>query len=222
MKVRTTTSDDPLKQSGIILLAIGLLDIGVMAYCMVAQINYASIFNVFAVAAGVLLIRGSAKTARIIRWLSIFMAVAIVGILIVAPAFVPPGLLFVSVKLNPAAWIGYYLLGLTLAVLLIWIYLELSTQKALGLQKEAGCRTNRPHSAFVAGGAITALVIGILLTLRHSEAARIAQDLAREQLGSHYQYYVISLTATDETNIANVAAYTPDKIRNVEVEWERQ
>ena len=63
---------NPFRKVGITLLIIGIIDIGVMAYCISNSISYSSSFNIFAVIAGVLLMKGSVKTARIIRWISAF------------------------------------------------------------------------------------------------------------------------------------------------------
>jgi hypothetical protein len=47
-----------LHRVGFALIVFGLLDIGVMIYCIVNSVNYSSSFNVFAVLAGVYVRRG--------------------------------------------------------------------------------------------------------------------------------------------------------------------
>ncbi len=69
-------SSDPFKKAGITLLCVGLIDIGVMVYCIVNKISYSSSFNMFAVIAGILLIKGNVYTVRIVRWLSVFIIAA--------------------------------------------------------------------------------------------------------------------------------------------------
>ena len=55
-----------LKRVGGVLLVVGLIDIGVMIYCAVNRISYSSSFNVFAVIAGIFLLRGSLGAASIV------------------------------------------------------------------------------------------------------------------------------------------------------------
>ena len=47
-----------LRRVGLVLIAFGMLDIGVMIYCIANAINYSSSFNVFAVIAGIYVGRG--------------------------------------------------------------------------------------------------------------------------------------------------------------------
>ena len=65
-------SNNPFRTAGMALLIVGIIDIGIMIYCIANEIHYSSSFNIFAVIAGILLIRGGVKSARIIRWFSIF------------------------------------------------------------------------------------------------------------------------------------------------------
>ena len=84
----------PLRRAGKVLLVVGLLDIGVMIYCIVNDVSYASSFNIFAVIAGLLLIQGSLKAASVVRWFSLFMASALVSVAVVSPALQPLGLTY--------------------------------------------------------------------------------------------------------------------------------
>jgi hypothetical protein len=52
-----------LKCVGGVLIVIGLIDIAVMIYCIVNRISYSSSFNIFAVIAGILSMRGGLKAA---------------------------------------------------------------------------------------------------------------------------------------------------------------
>ncbi len=62
-----------LKRIGTVLLAVGLLDIAVMVYCIVNRVSYSSSFNLIAVIAGIFLLRGSVRAASIVRWFAVFM-----------------------------------------------------------------------------------------------------------------------------------------------------
>jgi hypothetical protein len=60
-----------LRRVGGVLVAIGLVDIAWMIYCIVHGISYRSSLNLFAVIAGVLLLRGSLRTAANVRWFGV-------------------------------------------------------------------------------------------------------------------------------------------------------
>ena len=62
-----------LKRVGAVLLAVGLIDIAVMIYCIANRISYASSFSIFAVVAGIFLLRGSLRAASIVRRFAVFM-----------------------------------------------------------------------------------------------------------------------------------------------------
>lgn len=62
-----------LRRVGWLLVVVGALDIGVMIYCITNQIAYSSSLNVFAVVAGIFLLRGSLEAVRYVAWFSAFM-----------------------------------------------------------------------------------------------------------------------------------------------------
>jgi hypothetical protein len=72
-----------LRNVGWALLWLGVVDVGVMIYCIANNIGYSSSFNIFAIIAGVFLIRGSLKAARLVAWFSAFLLSAFAGIALV-------------------------------------------------------------------------------------------------------------------------------------------
>jgi len=54
-----------LKRIGWVLLVIGLVDIGVMVYCIANGFAYSSSLNIFAVVGGAFLVRGSLYDCRV-------------------------------------------------------------------------------------------------------------------------------------------------------------
>ena len=71
-----------LKRVGTVLVAVGLLDIGVMVYCVMNGISYTSSFNIAAVIGGIFLRRGSLRAASIVAWLAVlFLTGASCGLL---------------------------------------------------------------------------------------------------------------------------------------------
>ncbi len=62
-----------LKKVGLALVAFGLVDIALMIYVVSHGQSYSSSFNIFAVVAGIFLLRGSLGATRLVTWFSAFM-----------------------------------------------------------------------------------------------------------------------------------------------------
>jgi len=212
-------SNNPFKKAGVALLIIGIIDVGVMAYCIANKISYSSSFNIFAVIAGIFLIKGGVKTARAVRWFSVFLVVAFIGLALVTPFTTPFDLLLTQLKLNPLSIIGSFGFGLVLIAVLIWVHLQLSTPECLNLLAQANYKTGKPKSAYIAGGVLLVLVVGLSAAFLNGESAQKAKALAQEQLGPDFQYHVSSMSTSGNSGIAKVTAYTEKEIRSVQVKW---
>ncbi len=70
-----------LRVVGVTLIVVGILDIGWMIWCVAHRQSYSSRFNIFAVIAGILLIRGGLRTANVVAFFSAFMLSSLVGVL---------------------------------------------------------------------------------------------------------------------------------------------
>jgi heme A synthase len=180
---------NPFKNAGITLLVIGILDIGFMVYCIANNINYSSSLNIFAVIAGIFLIKRSASTARIVRWLTVFFAIALVCATIALFFITPFDLQITQLRLNPLPIISQLLLSIILMAALVWIHLQLSTPDALNILRQAGYKTDKPISAYIAGCVLSVLVLTFLAMFMNGESAQKAKTLAQKQLGSEYQYH---------------------------------
>ena len=210
---------NPFKKAGTVLLIIGILDIGAMAYCIANKISYSSSFNIFAVIAGILLIKGSVKTARIIRWVSAFFVIAFVCMAILFPISIPIELTITQIKLNPIGMLGSYAFSIVFIIVLAWIYRQLSSTKSLELLKQHGYKTGKPKSAVYA--ALSFMVLGIVLFLfiYNSDSANKAIELAKEQQGTNYKYHINSLNMSNGHGSAVVTAYNSTEIKNIQVQW---
>jgi len=62
-----------LRRVGTVLVVVGLLDIGGLIYCMANNVSYASSLNIFAVIAGLFLLRGNLGAAGLVRWFAAFL-----------------------------------------------------------------------------------------------------------------------------------------------------
>ena len=212
-------SINPFRKAGIALLITGVIDIGVMAYCIANKMSYSSSFNIFAVIAGILLIKGGVKTARAVRWFSVFLVVAFIGLLLVTPFTTPFGLLLTQLKLNALSIVGSLGFGLGLIAVLIWVHLQLSTPESLNLLAQAGYKIGKPKSAYIAGSVLLVLAVGLSAGLLNGESAAKAKALAQEQLGPEFQYHVSSMSTSGNSGRASVTAYTDKEIRSVQVQW---
>ena len=212
-------ADNPFRQAGLALLVVGMIDIGFMAYCIINKISYSSSFNIFAVVAGVFLLRRGVKTARIVRWFSAFMIAGFIGVLIIIPLTLPMGLMKAYLSVNTLAALGSVVLGILLIALLIWIQGQLSSLAALKLLGEAGYNTGKPKSAYIAGVALVAILIGLTVTLTRGESGQNAVHLARQELGTEFDYHVSSMTISGSSGRAIVTAYNEHEIRDIEVKW---
>src|SRR5579859_5605864 len=88
-----------LKLVGTVLFVIGVLDIFWMLYCILSQRNYSSMFNIFAVFAGLLLIAGGLRTAVTVAWLCASFLTYYVGTFLFLPFTTPLDLIFIQWKL---------------------------------------------------------------------------------------------------------------------------
>ncbi|GMQ99596.1 MAG: hypothetical protein BMS9Abin18_0414 [Zetaproteobacteria bacterium] len=213
------TIDNPFRKAGIVLLSIGILDIGVMIYCIVNKISYSSSFNIFAVIAGVFLMKGGVKTARVVRWFIAFFSMAFIGMLSLFPIAMPIGLLETQIKLNPVGMLGSYAFSIVFIGVLVWVYRQLSAPDALEKLRQAGFKTGKPKSALYV--ALAFIVLGGVLFgfLFNSESAMKTKKLAKEQLGPNYKYHISSLNMSGNSGSAVVTAYNSNEIKNVQVKW---
>ena len=110
-----------LKRVGSVLLVVGLIDIAVMIYCIANGISYSSSFNIFAVIAGIFLLRGSLRTASVVRWFAVFMLSGFVALLISWPFMQPLDLTLTQLRLNPGASVAAVALVAFVLSLLFWL-----------------------------------------------------------------------------------------------------
>lgn len=210
---------NPFKSAGIALLIIGVIDIGVMIYCIANKVSYSSSFNIFAVIAGIFLLRGGVKTARAVRWFSALFISASIALLVGLPFTEPFDLLSAQFKERPTTFVGSFLFVAFFIAVLIWLHRQLSTPQSLAKLAAAGYRTTTPRLAFGSGILILALMVGLSVWLKNSESAQRAKAIAQEQLGPQYKYYVYSLSVSGSAGSATVIAYTTNETKNVRVHW---
>lgn len=210
-----------LRRVGWVLVILGMLDIGFMVYCIVNRMAYSSSLNIFAVGAGVFLLRGSLSAARLVGWFSAFLfAGFLFGTLIITPWMAPLDYWLLTARRAPLQSVLLILLLVTVLVALFWIYRTLRAPAILAARAAAGQSIDSPKSAFVAGGGLAIVVAVLLQFALNGETAEKAVRLAAEQHGSEYRYFVSQISWAGRHLSARVTAYNSDESREVEVEWE--
>jgi hypothetical protein len=212
-----------LRRTGSVLLAVGLLDIAVMIYCIVNRLSYSSSFNIFAVIAGIFLLRGSLRAAIVVRWLSVFMLAGFVALLFAWPFMQPMNLTLTQIRLNPYSALMAVVLMLGVFALLYWLQRQLGKAPILIARASAGRKTRDMRIPAAAGVAIVTLLSITLGFLLGGESAGKAMSIAEQKLGPNYRYHVSSLNiakTSQGTFIAGVVtAWNDQQVQNVPVEW---
>lgn len=191
-----------------------------MIYCIAEDQSYSSSFNIFAVIAGIFLIRGSLGATRTITWFSAFMLTGFVGaILLLFPFLQPFGLLVAQLKQDPVSFLSLWLVAVVALVLLGWAYRQLRSAPVVSALQASGRPATPPKLAFAAGiGFVVFLSIMLNMTLNGSAGDK-AIELAREKLGPGYKYAPQSLQWGGGHGRAMVAAYNDKEIKYISVEW---
>lgn len=215
-----------LKRTGAVLIAVGLFDVAVMVYCIVNGISYSSSFNIFAVIAGIFLLRGSLRAASIVRWFSVFMLAGIVALMLAWPFMQPIDLTLTQVRLSPLfAVVSLGTVAFVLA-LLLWLYRQLGQASILEARAAAGRKVRDMRIPAAAGVGVVAVLAVLLTTLLGGESASKAKAIAEQQLGKTYRYHVSSLNIAKNSQGTFVAgivtAWNDKEIRNVPVKWEER
>jgi len=208
-----------LKKVGIALLVVGLLDIGYMIFCIVNKISYSSSFNIFAVIAGILLIRGSVQTARVVTFFGAFMLAGFVGLFVIFPFMEPLELKIIAFRLHPIITMFSYFFMIFGVGFVYWVYRNLVSEPVMNARKEAGLSYGVPKLAFILGGMlVTGLSIGMYF-LNNGVNAKIAKTKALEQYGNDYKYHISAMNFAGNHVSARIKAYREGEIKEVRVEW---
>jgi hypothetical protein len=214
---------ETFKKAGILLIAIGLLDICWMIEAIIERVNYASSLNIFAIIAGVSLIRGNMSAVRYTRWnVALILSLVIAGIFVlpfVGPVVEPPELFKIRFKLNPWSIIISSVLFFSIVSLLCAVHYLLNRKESLDALKQAGFKTGRPKFAYLGGTTIIAGLCYFSVPMLKGEKAEKAKSMAQEEFGSEYKYHVSGFQSSGNKTTAFVTAYNENEIKTVEVSW---
>jgi hypothetical protein len=127
-----------LHRVGLALIIFGLLDIGLMIYCIVNSVSYSSSFNIFAVISGIYLWRGHPWYVKWVTRAAGFYAAAFCAMVPMAPFLFPVDLGVLELRLHPAGVIVGTVATIGVVVFLVWVYRELRQAPVLAAYTVAG------------------------------------------------------------------------------------
>lgn len=213
-----------LNRVGRVLVIVGLVDIAIMIYCIATSQSYSSSLNIFAVAAGIFLQRGSMRTARIVRLFAIFFGVALIGVMLAMPAIEPTDLLLARIRQQPGAMAMIVLAGGLLACLFLWVASQLGRHEVRAAVEEDGRRWIAGVIPALAAVLVIPAALAFSHALRHGEDAKRLVEMARRQAGEGYSYHLSSFSAAysgDHSTVRGVVvAWNEQGIRELEVGWD--
>ena len=217
-----------LRVVGIVLIVVGCLDIGWMIYCIANGMSYSSSFNIFAVVAGILLVRGGLRTANVVAFFSAFILSSSIGVLLVIPLIMPFDLMQAYLRVYPASFVSYLLLAVFILVLMGWIYSRLTAPLVTAAIVEKYPRYasfwRRPRNGFLVGALLVIVMVAGLGFMLHGASAERACAEAKLKVGDGYKFCVSDLSTQSSGGRTHVAAlvtaYNQNEIKKVEVDWD--
>ena len=215
-----------LKRAGYVLVAVGLIDIGWMVYCIINGVAYSSSLNIFAVIAGVLLIRGGLKTAGIVRWLALLAVSALVTVAVVLPVLQPLGLWLAEIRFHTLSVVTSAVLMVALAGALCWVARELGREPVQIARDAAGFKRRSARVPILGGFGLVVLMSLMLAIFLNGESAERAKREAAKAVGPGFALHVTSLYINDSPGhksvSAVVTAWNNKEVRDIPVQWEEE
>ncbi len=211
-----------LKLAGATLLTIGVIDMGVLVYCIHNNLSYSSKFNLPAVIAGVLLLGGSLRTASVVRWISVMTLSAFAASLPFLPFFQPLDLTLVQVRLAPWEFVFAAALYGAISVLLVWLVVLLGDPTVEAARAAEGRRKRDMRIPVGLGAGMTLLTFVSLKVALNGETAEKAKNAAMERAGPEYHYTVSAIKISSQSVSAFVTVWNDKEVFQIPVSWKKQ
>lgn len=213
-----------LRKVGFVIIGVGIIDILCMVYCAVNKLNYSSSLNIFAVIAGIFMVRGNLRVAKAVAFMSALLTAFVLGAFLLIPAHFSPGLLAAYLKVKPLLSVSIALLMAILLIICFWIYRKLT---APAVQKAMYPNTPElPHKksvlGFWCGGLILFAIIGFRFFVMNDSSVAKAKQMAEEQTGPGYSFQVTSFRKVSSAKVwydTTVTAYNSDEIKKIRISW---
>ena len=212
-----------LRKVGLILIIVGVIDIGVMIYSIASRMDYMSSFNIFTVIGGIFLLNGNLRASQIVSWFSAFFLSALIGFLIMESVITPFPLLLAYLKNQTNLVIIIFLVVLAILGLLIWVYRSLTSEPIRAAIDEKGLKRRNSSYGLVTGLLLVIIVIALTFPVLYGDGAKKAKQMAAHQVGDGYRFHISSINISLDQHvkhvIATVTAYNDKEIKDIDVEW---
>ncbi len=212
---------------GKVLIVVGFIDIAFMIWAISQKISYSSSLNIFAVIAGIFLVNGSFKMAKIVSFFAgIFLGAAAIAIFIV-PVITPISYWIVYAKLNTLSFLLNSLITVGLFVLIAWIYIKLTSGPMIEDMRKRGIKFDKlrkkKHAGLVVGVVLGLIIFSFSFFMFRGDTSKMVIEKAKQEYGGNYNYIIKGMnmtTANGQTSgSANVAAYNDKEIKNIMIKF---
>ncbi len=149
-----------LSRVGLVLVVVGVTDIAIMIYCIMNGIHYSSSFNIFAVALGILLVRGNLWAASIVRFFGAFFLASGIALVAFFPFVQPISLTLAEFRNTPPFGL---LFPLILLVVCFWTTRELNGGPVLAAFQASGRSVSPLIFPIALGIGLVAAVGGVII-----------------------------------------------------------
>lgn len=215
-----------LRRVGVVLFVSGVLDLLLLIAHVATHTSYQASWWLPGMIGGVLLMRGSLRTASIARQVGAFCVAAAATVVVTLPFLQPIGLLAAWARQEPIVALSDLVGTVVGLALLIWIVRQLSREVVQSALLAVGLKRRGLRVAASAGCVVALVVFGLTVGSSHSAAAAHARVLAEAQAGPTYRYFVRSLNVRwvdgTESGRALVDAWNDRELKQVAVEWPDQ
>ena len=164
------------------------------------------------------------RAARVVRFISTVYGVALVCMLLAACVLQPASLTIAYLRLDPSSFINAAIMRVLVLSILFWGTRELTN--AMALEAPGGPRkmVTPTRLAVLIGVALSVIVVWIGMKITNGQTGRHAKELAANQLGPGYEYYVTSLkemSSGQGTSIkGEVTAWNDKELQTLSVQWQ--
>jgi hypothetical protein len=213
-----------LKRVGVVLIVVGVIDIGSMIYCIVHRMNYRSSLNIFAVIAGVFLLRGSLRAAKAISLYGAFLLAGLLPFALALPVIFPLGLASAAFRIYPMESLASLAYVTVVLGSLFWVVRQLRSETILAASARSAVKVRSLTVPILAGAAIAAFAIPAMRSALSSDQAKRAEQIAAGEVPSGFDFCVTSMktvrTSSGKKFSAVVTAWNDHEIRQVPVGWD--
>ena len=215
-----------LKRVGIFLIVVGVVDSLMFFYTWKNNIIYSSNFNIFAIVAGIFLLRGNLRATSLVQWFSAFVLACQLTVVATWPFLQPISLILAYLRFETMFSLSFAILYVFIVGSYIWVYRQLASSPVQAARAAAGRKKRSmkiPTYLGIFGVSFVILLTTILL--RNNPLVTTAQRLAAEQVKGDYQLQAKSfdIKPVDQNNnliTATVTAWNDREMKNIIVKWQ--